>query len=58
MPHPADPTTEARRQAYLDALYERSGRTNGLYTGLYQRRLQELTEADMTRLLASRHDAV
>ena len=23
-------------QAFIDLLYERSGRTNGLYTGLYQ----------------------
>lgn len=46
-----DPTTENSRQAYLDALYVRSGRTNGLYTGLYQLRLEELIEADKKHLL-------
>ena len=31
-----NPTTEQRRQNYIDALYERSGRTCGTYTGLWQ----------------------
>jgi len=45
-----NPTTEQRRQAYLDALYERSGRTCGTYTGLYQERLAQLVERDMQEL--------
>lgn len=46
-----DPLTENSRQAYLDALYLLSGRTDGLYTGLYQRRSEELIEADKKQLL-------
>ena len=44
------PTTEQHRQNYLDALYERSGRTCGTYTGLYQERLTELIQRDMHEL--------
>ena len=28
--------TDQETQAFIELLYERSGRTNGLYTGLYQ----------------------
>ena len=42
-----DPNTEQRRQDYLEWLYRRSGRTSGLYTGLYQERQRELLLADM-----------
>ena len=42
-----NPITEQRRQAYLDALYKRSGRTCNTYTGLYQERLVQLVERDM-----------
>ena len=45
-----NPTTEQHRQNYLDALYERSGRTCGTYTGLYQERLTELVQRDMHEL--------
>lgn len=38
---------EDQRQRYLDWLYTRSGRTSGLYTGLYQERQRELIEEDM-----------
>jgi hypothetical protein len=41
--------TENSRQAYLDWLYERSGRTCSTYTGLYQQRGQELLDADFQR---------
>ena len=46
-----DPNTEARRQAYLEALYRRSGRSCSTYTGLFQQRQQELLERDMAELL-------
>ena len=46
-----DPTTEARRQAYLEALYDRSGRTCSTYTGLFHQRQQELLARDMAELL-------
>jgi hypothetical protein len=47
---PTDP--QARRQAYLEALYHRSGRDrrdhpmHSLYTGLLQARAAELVEFD------------
>lgn len=41
-----DPTEQGRRQAYLDWLYARSGRTCSTYSGLYQQRAAELMEQD------------
>jgi hypothetical protein len=46
-----NPTIEQRRQAYLDWLYERYGRTDGLYTGLYRQRIRELVQRDMDEAL-------
>lgn len=46
-----DHRLEQRRQNYLDHLYEQSGRTSNLYTGLYQNRLNELVAADMEAAL-------
>ena len=34
------------RADYMDALYEDSGRTDGLYTGLYAERIQQLVAID------------
>jgi len=34
------------RADYMDALYEDSGRTDGLYTGLYAERVQQLMTID------------
>jgi hypothetical protein len=34
------------RADYMDALYEDSGRTDGLYTGLYAERMQQLVMID------------
>jgi hypothetical protein len=48
-----DPKTETRRQAYLEALYARSGRTCSTYTGLYQQRQRALIERDMDELLTT-----
>lgn len=42
-----DPRLESRRQAYLEHLYERSGRTCCTYTGLYQEHVSALVERDM-----------
>jgi len=39
------------RADYMDALYEDSGRTNGLYTGLYAERIQQLVTIDRTERL-------
>ena len=46
-----DHAREARRQRYLECLYERSGRSNGLYTGLYQDHIARLIADDMTATL-------
>ena len=34
------------RADYMEALYEDSGRTNGLFTGLYAERMQQLMMID------------
>jgi hypothetical protein len=47
-----DPARESRRQAYLEALYARSGRTCMTYTGLFQERQRELLAQDMVAVLA------
>lgn len=47
---------EARRQQYLERLYERSGRSCGTYTGLFIQRQQQLIEDDMTRELGDGDD--
>ena len=46
-----DTTIEQRRQAYLEWLYERYRRTDGLYTGLYRQRIRELVQRDMDEAL-------
>lgn len=42
-----DPVVEQRRADYLEWLYEQSGRTNCLYTGLMEERKRFLVERDM-----------
>lgn len=42
-----DPVIESRRQAYIERLYERSGRTCSTYSGLLQEHIQHLLEQDM-----------
>ena len=39
------PEQQARAD-YMEAMYEYSGRTNGLYTGLYAERIQQLVTID------------
>lgn len=46
-----DYAREARRQRYIERLYERSGRSNGLYTGLYQEHIARLIADDMAATL-------
>lgn len=50
-----DHRLEQRRQTYLEHLYATSGRTNGLYTGLFQQRQQQLIDADMEAALDAHH---
>ncbi len=44
-------SVESRRQAYIETLYERSGRRCGTYSGLLQERLKQLLEQDMAQVL-------
>lgn len=46
-----NPIVEQRRQEYLEWLYQRSRRTNGLYSGLYQERMKQLINKDMDETL-------
>lgn len=47
-----DPTTENKRQAYIEWLYQQSGRRCGTYTGLFQQRQRDLVERDMEEVLS------
>ena len=46
-----DPFIESRRQAYIERLYERSGRSCGTYSGLLMEHIQHLLEQDMNEVL-------
>ena len=41
-----DPAVEQRKADYIEFLYKKSGRTNGLYTNLFTDRVKELVELD------------
>ena len=46
-----DPVVEQRRADYMEWLYEQSGRTNCIYTGLFEERRRYLIERDMREAL-------
>lgn len=46
-----EPIKQQRRQDYLEWLYLRSNRSDGLYTGLFKKRLEELVQKDMDESL-------
>jgi len=46
-----DPVVEQRRADYMEWLYEQSGRTNCIYTGLFEERRRYLLERDMREAL-------
>jgi hypothetical protein len=48
--------TENRRQAYMEWLYQRSGRRCCTYTGLYLQRQIELVDADFERFCSQPAD--
>ena len=48
-----DPVVEQRRADYMEWLYEQSGRTNCIYTGLFEERRRYLVERDMSEALDS-----
>ena len=45
-----NPREQQARADYLQNLYRASGRTNGLYTGLYQERIKQLIAIDRAEL--------
>lgn len=46
-----NPVIEARRQRYIECLYERAGRSCGTYSGLLLEHIQHLLEQDMAEVL-------
>lgn len=46
-----DPVIEARRQLYIERLYERAGRSCGTYSGLLLGHIEKLLQEDMDRVL-------
>ena len=46
----SDIREQQARADYIEHLYRASGRTNGLYTGLYQQRVAELVAIDRAEL--------
>ncbi len=46
-----DHKLQARRQLYIERLYERAGRCNGLYTGLFLEHIDKLIRQDMEEVL-------
>jgi hypothetical protein len=46
-----DPVVQQRRADYIEFLYELSGRTNGVYTGLMEERRRYFIERDMDEVL-------
>lgn len=46
-----DPVLEQRKADYIEFLYKKSGRTNGLYTNLFTDRVKELVELDKSAAL-------
>ena len=46
-----DHVAQARRQAYIERLYERAGRSCGTYSGLLMEHIQHLLEQDMAKVL-------
>lgn len=46
-----NPIKQQARADYIEALYQASGRTNGLYTGLYQARIDQLVLIDKAEVL-------
>ena len=49
-----DPAWEARRQAYIERLYERAGRSCGTYSGLLLEHINHLLQQDMAKVLEER----
>jgi len=46
-----DHAVEARRQRYIELLYERARRSCGTYSGLLEEHIKHLLEQDMAQVL-------
>jgi hypothetical protein len=51
MTNPCNPVEQQARADYIEALYQASGRTNGLYTGIFQNRIDQLILIDKAEVL-------
>ena len=47
------PHVQQARADYIEALYQDSGRTNGLYTGLFKKRVDLLVITDQIKMYES-----
>jgi len=55
--NPCDPIEQQLRADYIEALYQTSGRTDGLYTNLFQDRIKLLVARDIDYLCENINDA-
>jgi len=54
--NPCNPIEQQLRADYIEALYQTSGRTNGIYTDLLQDRIKLLLSRDMLYLCETTND--
>ena len=55
--NPCNPIEQQLRADYIEALYQTSGRTNGIYTDLFQDRIKLLIARDIDHLCERINDA-
>ncbi len=55
--NPRNPIEQQLRADYIEALYQTSGRTDGLYTNLFQDRIKLLISRDIDHLCETTNDA-
>jgi len=55
--NPCNPIEQQLRADYIEALYQTSGRTDGLYTNLFQDRIKTLISRDVYYLCENINDA-
>ena len=53
MTYEINPAIEARRQAYIERLYDRAGRSCGTYSGLLLEHIKHLLAEDMEKVLSN-----
>ena len=55
--NPCNPIEQQLRADYIEALYQTSDRTNGIYTDLFQDRIKLLIARDIDHLCETINDA-